>query len=86
MYVSNPLMSAITLISGFVLAVVAWANAIDWHWLLLFFINAVVVFALGPVITKGFLVRFAIGKGFGRDMLISFVLGVILLVIGIAIK
>ena len=79
-------MSAIPWISGFVLAVIAWANVIDWHWLLLFFINAFVVFALGPVITKGFLVRFASGKGFGIDMFISFVLGVILLIIGVAIK
>lgn len=86
MYLSNPFLSAIPWISAFVLAVIAWANVIEWHWLLLFIINLVVVFALGPAITKGFLVRFASGKGLGRDMFTSFVLGVILLIVGLVIK
>ncbi len=86
MYTSNPLMSAIPWISGFIFPVIAWANITEFHWIALFFINLAVVWILGPWLTKGFLVRFASGKGLGKDMLTAFVAGIIALVIGLAIQ
>lgn len=85
MYTSNPLISVIPWISGFVLPVIAWANITELHWIALFFINFVVVWILGPWLTKGFLVRFASGKGLGKDMLTAFIAGIITLVIGLII-
>ena len=85
-YTTNSLMSAIPWISGFILPVVAWANIMEFHWIALFFINLAVVWILGPWLTKGFLVRFASGKGLGKDMLTAFVAGIVALVIGLVIR
>lgn len=86
MYTSNPFMTAIPWISGFILPVIAWANITEFHWIALFFINLAIVWILGPWLTKGFLVRFASGKGLGKDMLTAFVAGIIALVIGLVLK
>lgn len=86
MYTTNPLLSAIPWISGFILPVIAWTNITEFHWLALFFINLAVVWILGPWLTKGFLVRFASGKGLGKDMLTAFVAGVIALIVGFLLK
>lgn len=86
MYTSNPLMSELPWISGFILPVIAWANITEFHWIALFFINLAVVWISGPWLTKGFLVRFASGKGLGKDMLTAFIAGIIALVIGLAIQ
>ena len=85
-YTTHPLMSKIPWISGFVLPVIAWAKITEFHWIALFFINLAVVWIFGPWLTKGFLVRFASGKGLGQDMVVAFVVGMIFLVIGIALK
>ena len=86
MYTSNPLMSAIPWISGFIIPVIIWTQITDFHWIALFFINLAVVWILGPMLTKGFLVRFASGKGLGKDMLTAFIAGVITLIIGLLVK
>jgi len=86
MYSLKPLMTAIAWISGFVLPVVAWANIIEFHWLVLFFINIPVVWFLGPWLTKGFLVRFASGKGLDKDFSTALAAGVIALAIGLILK
>ena len=85
MYTQNPIMSTIPWISGFILPVIPFSIVFELHWLAIFFINLGVVYILGPVLTKGFLVRFASGKGFGYDMLYSFVGGIITLVIGLIV-
>jgi len=85
-YTSNPLLSAIPWISGFVLPVIVWAKITEFHWLALFFINLGVVRILGPLLTKGFLIRFASGKGLGIDMVTAFVSGIITIVIGLVIQ
>lgn len=84
-YTRGPLMSAIPWICGFVLPVIPFTLVFDYHWVIIFFLNLVFVFMLGPKLTEGFLVRFASGKGFGRDMLYSFIGGVVTLVIGLIV-
>lgn len=86
MYLNNPLMSSIPWISGFIIPVIIWAQVTDFHWIALFFINLVVVWILGPMLTKGFLVRFASGKGLGRDMITAFIAGIVMLIIGLLVK
>ena len=86
LYVKNPLLSLIPWISGFILPVIPFTIVTDVHWLGIFFINLVVVFILGPALTKAILVRFASGKGLGNDMLYSFVAGIITLIIGLALN
>ena len=82
-YTREPVMSAIPWISGFILPVIPFTIVFEYHWLAIFFINLVVVFFLGPILTKGLLVRFASGKGLGNDILYSFVGGIITLIIGL---
>ena len=86
MYVNNPLMSSIPWISGFVLPVIPLTIVFDANWIAIFFINLGIVWFLGPTLTKGFLVRFASGKGLGNDMLVSFVAGIVTLITGLLIK
>lgn len=82
MYVGNPLLSTIPLICGFVLPVIAWCNVLDFHWLLLTAANAIIVITVGPFLTRQYLYRFTTGKGFGKDMLIVFAIGITLYTIG----
>jgi hypothetical protein len=86
MYTSNPLMSSIPWISGFIIPVVIWSQITELHWIALFFINLAVVWILGPMLTKGFLVRFASGKGLGKDMFTAFIAGIVTLIIGLLVK
>lgn len=83
MYTRDPIMSAIPWISGFILPVIPFTIVFEYHWLAIFFINLAVVYILGPMLTKGLLVRFASGKGLGHDMLYSFIGGTITLIIGL---
>jgi len=86
MYVNNPLLTAIPWISGFILSFVALNSLLDIHWILVFIGNAIVVFILGPFLTRQFLVRFASGDGLGKDMVISFIGGLISFIIGLIIQ
>lgn len=83
MYTRDPIMSAIPWVSGFILPVIPFTLVFEYHWLAIFFINLAVVYILGPMLTKGLLVRFASGKGFGHDMMYSFIGGIIALIIGL---
>ena len=83
LYTRDPVMSAIPWISGFILPVIPFTIVTELHWLAIFFINLVVVYILGPILTRGLLVRFASGKGHGYDMIYSFVGGLIGLIIGL---
>jgi len=82
-YTRNPITSAIPWISGFVLPVIPFTLVFEFHWLAIFFINIAAVYILGPILTKGLLVRFASGKGLGRDMMYSFIGGLCSLIIGL---
>lgn len=83
MYTRDPIMSAIPWISGFILPVIPFTLVFEFHWLAMFFINLAVVYILGPILTRGLLVRFASGKGLGPDMVYSFIGGIISLIIGL---
>ena len=83
LYANDSIMSSIPWISGFIMPVFIWANIFHVHWIALFFINFAFVWILGPWLTRGFLVRFASGKGLGKDMLTAFVAGIISLIIGL---
>lgn len=82
-YVRDATLSAIPWVSGFILPVIPFALVIDIHWVAIFFINLGAVYLVGPILTKGLLVRFASGKGLGYDMLYSFVGGIVTLIIGL---
>ncbi len=86
LYLSSPILSSIPWISGFILPVIAWSYVINIHWVALFFINLAVVYVLGPWLTRGFIARFASEEGLGKDVVISFVIGLITLVIGLILK
>jgi hypothetical protein len=86
LYTRDPLMSSIPWIAGFIMPVFSWSNISDFNWLGLFFINFAVAFIFGPWFTKGFLVRFASGRGPGEDMVTAFVAGIISLIIGLFLK
>jgi hypothetical protein len=83
MYTRDPIMSAIPWVSGLILPVIPFTIVFEYHWIAIFFINLAVVYILGPMLTKGLLVRFSSGKGLGHDMLYSFIGGIIALIIGI---
>ncbi len=83
MYTRDPIMSAIPWVSGFILPVIPFTLVFEFHWLVTFFINLVVVYILGPILTKGLLTRFASGKGLGQDMVYAFFGGIIMLIIGL---
>ena len=86
MYTDDPILSKIPWISAFVLSVIAWANIFPIHWIILFFLNIGLVWLLSSWLTEGFLVRFASGKGLGLDMTISFIGGLVALILGILLK
>lgn len=86
MYVNNPLLALIPWLSGFVLSFISFYLLLDKNWILVFIGNALVVYLLGPVLTRQFLVRFASGEGLGKDMIIAFIGGLIAFIIGIIIK
>jgi hypothetical protein len=86
MYTRDPIMSSIPWVSGFILPVIPFTIVFEYHWLAIFFINLAVVYIIGPMLTKGFLVRFASGKGLGQDMLNSFIGGIVTLIIGLLVR
>jgi len=85
-YADNIVLSSLPWISGFIIPVFIWSQITEIHWVALFFINAAVVYVLGPWLTRGYIVRLASGKGFGKDMLTAFLAGIVTLVIGFLIK
>jgi len=86
MYVNNPLVAVIPWISGFVFSFISLYLLLDKSWILIFIGNALIVYILGPLLTRQFLIRFASGDGLGKDMVISFIVGLIAFVIGIIIR
>ena len=85
-YATNRVLSAIPWISGFVLPVIPFCLVFHQNWFATFVINIAVVYIFGPILTKGILVRFASGKGIGRDMINSFIFGLIFLTIGLFVR
>jgi hypothetical protein len=85
-YTDNALLSAIPWISGFVVPVIPLTIVLEINWLIVFFINLAVVWILGPVLTEVFLARFATGRGFGRDLVYSFIGGIVTLIIGLVLR
>jgi hypothetical protein len=83
LYTRDSIISSIPWISGFVLPVIPFTLVLEFHWVAIFFINLAVVYILGPILTRGFLVRFASGKGLGHDMMYSFIGGIFTLIIGL---
>jgi hypothetical protein len=83
MYTRHPVISLIPAISGFILSTICWVFVLGWHWLLVFFSNIVLVFLIGPWLTKAILVRFSGGKGLGNDMLYVFLGGLVAFIIGL---
>jgi len=69
-------------ISGYILPIIPLSYIFDYHWYFLFLINLVFVWIAGPWITRAYLVRLYTGI-LGKDVLYSFILGIIALVIGI---
>ena len=86
LYVHNPLMNSLPWISGFVMPVIPLTSVFELNWIAVFFINIAIVLILGSILTRGFLVRFASGKGLGYDMVVSFIAGIVTLIIGLLIK
>ena len=86
MYLDNPFMSVIPWISGFIFPVIIWTQITDYNWIALFIVNFAAVFLVGPWLTRGFLARFASGKGLGQDMFTAFVAGIVALIIGLLVK
>lgn len=85
MYTTNPLLYAIPYVSGFILPVIPLTLVFEFHWLITFFINFGIVYFLWPTLTKVVLARMASGRGFGIDMMYSFIGAVITLIIGIVV-
>lgn len=85
-YMEVPWMSAIPWICGFILAVIPETVLFDVFWLWMFLINAIVVWALGPLVTRMFLRRLASGKGAGIDIITAIVIGILSLIVGIILK
>ena len=86
LYVHNQLMTSIPWVSGFILPVIPFSTVFEANWVAIFFINLAVVWLLGPMLTKAFLVRFASGKGLGKDMQTSFIAGIVVLIIGLLVN
>lgn len=85
-YMAVPWMTAIPWISGFILAVIPEAILFNIFWLWAFLLNIVLVFIIGPFVTKFLLRRVASGKGAGFDILVLIALGIISLIIGLILK
>lgn len=86
MYVDNPLITTISILSGLVLPVFTWTRIFEYHWFFMILANLMIVFFLMPLITILYLKRFATGKGLGFDMIVTLVIGIILYTIGMIIS
>ena len=86
MYVNNQLLTAIPWISGFILSFIALYILLDKNWIIVFIGNGLIVYILGPLLTRQFLIRFASGDGLGKDMIIAFIGGLVAFIIGIIVK
>ena len=83
-YLSTPL-ALIPLISGFVLPVIPLSIILNYNWFLLFLINAVVAYIIGPLVTKLYLVRLSTSM-LGKDMLYALCLGIASFIIALLIS
>jgi len=81
-YTSHPIFGNIPAITAFILPVIAWSMVLDLHWVWIFILNLFFGFLFSRWLTKGFIVRFASGKGLGNDMLVAFIAGLIAFTIG----
>lgn len=73
-------------ISALILPVIPFAILLPVHWVLITIMNPFFLFAVGPLLTKAYMVRFAWGRGPSWDMLYCFSGGIITLVIGLLIR
>lgn len=86
MYLYNPLLAIIPIISGFILPVIPLTVVFKISWVAIFFINIAAVYTIGPMLARAYLVRFSSGKALGRDLVTAFFGGIILLAIGLIIN
>lgn len=84
-YTRGLLVSAIPWVCGFILPVIPFTLVFEYHWTAVFFINLIFVFVLGLKLTEMFLLNFASGGGFGKQMLYSFIGGIVTLIIGLIV-
>lgn len=84
-YTTHPIFGYIPAISAFIIPVFAWSMVIDLHWIWILILNFIFAFIFSRWLTKGFIVRFASGKGLGSDMITAFIAGLIAFAIGTAI-
>ena len=84
-YLENPFLCNIPIISGLILAVIpeCFLFNLSWYWVTI--LNIVVIFILGPLITKLYLFLMASKKGPGYDVLNSLLIGIISFILGIII-
>ena len=84
-YLENPFLCNIPIISGLILAVIpeCFLFNLSWYWVTI--LNIVVIFILGPLITKLYLFLMASKKGLGYDVLNSLLIGIISFILGIII-
>lgn len=83
MYTRDPNLSVIPWVSGIILLVIFFTVVFKYHWPAILFINLAIFYILGPVLTKGLLVKFASGKGLEHDIVYSFIGGFITLIKGL---
>ncbi|WP_293302321.1 hypothetical protein [Pedobacter sp. UBA4863] len=83
MYLSTPLVF-IPIICGFILPIIPFHYLLHYNWILLSIGNIAVLYILGPIITKAYLVRLSTGN-LGKDMVYTLGLGIVLLIIGIIV-
>jgi len=86
LYTTKPFLASIPWICGFVFPVIPFCLIFQQNWFATFILNATLVYFAGPILTKGILVRFASGKGLGRDMFNSLIWGLVFLIIGAVIR
>jgi hypothetical protein len=86
LYSTNPILSSIPWISGFVLPVIPFCIVFHQNWFATFVMNIAFVYIFGPILTKVLLVRFASGKGIGHDMINALFFGLVFLTIGLFVR
>lgn len=86
MYLTNPYLSAIPVISGFLLSYVCILLLFEQQWFIVLIGNSVFVVISSVFISKQYLVRFASGDGVGKDMIVTFCLAIVLLLIVLIVK
>lgn len=83
LYTREPGVALLPWVVGLVLPVIVYSKLIEVHWIVLFLVNFLAAYFIGPAITKGYLERFSSAHP-GKDLVTSFVLGIIALIVGLA--